>query len=78
MRMGGSVGWLDEGLVGWLVTAGMHWDGLGKDVLSPLRSFTKMEMLSASASWREELEWVEADDEDRDERMIMVARESCW
>lgn len=44
------------GLVGWLVSARMHWDGLRKGVLSPLSSFTKMEMLSASASWREELE----------------------
>lgn len=32
----------------------------------------------ASASWREELEHVEADDEDRDERMIMIVAEWCW
>lgn len=60
-----------------LVPAGMDWEGLGKGVLSPLMSFTNIGMLSASASWSEELERVEPNDEDRDERMMMIVREPC-
>lgn len=60
-----------------MAAAGIDWDGRGKGLLSPLMSFTKMGMLSASASWSEELERMEPNDEDRDERMMMIVRAPC-